>query len=308
MLKQTKVTSVDIAFRLAKNEDTEKSLNAARQKYSAIATRASILYFTVQHLTSLNVMYQFSLSWFYTVFQACLHGPKKEIEPEKKKTSITIGGETLDLSTKSSNNKRMSMLRRTSTQSKGESQPDLREVSFQSYVDSILDFLTHTVYQVVSWALFTEHQLIFSFSVCVNILKHALSEHTEQKISLRENAFFLMSALLADMQQNALAKKVHDLGDFKVFERLTLDEKSVRQLLLLEETLPHKFNALSLNMKNNHDTLWKEFMAVKDPYKYMALNGWHYKFLLKMETTLIHHFSKHYRIYKMLLVQSPPYI
>ena len=93
VLKQTKVTSADIAVRLTKNEETEKNLNVARQKYAAIAVRASILYFTVQNLASLNVMYQFSLSWFYSVFQSCLSGPTK------KKASVMIGGEQVDIST-----------------------------------------------------------------------------------------------------------------------------------------------------------------------------------------------------------------
>ena len=72
VLKKSKETSIDISMRLKRNEETEKNLNIARQRYSAIATRATILYFSVQNLTELNVMYQFSLAWFYSVFQSCL--------------------------------------------------------------------------------------------------------------------------------------------------------------------------------------------------------------------------------------------
>ena len=72
VLKKSKETSTDISIRLKRNEETEKNLNLARQRYSAIATRASILYFSVQNLTELNIMYQFSLNWFYNVFQSCL--------------------------------------------------------------------------------------------------------------------------------------------------------------------------------------------------------------------------------------------
>lgn len=74
VLKQTKQTSADIAARLERNEITEKSLNVARQKFAPIATRATVLYFTVQNLSELNVMYQFSLAWFYAAFQSCLGG------------------------------------------------------------------------------------------------------------------------------------------------------------------------------------------------------------------------------------------
>ena len=111
VLKQTKITSADIAVRLTKNEEAEKNLNLARQKYAAIAIRASILYFTVQNLTSLNVMYQFSLSWFYSVFQSCLSGPSK------KKTSIMIGGEQVDIAPtapKSTNVAKVGAMRRGS--------------------------------------------------------------------------------------------------------------------------------------------------------------------------------------------------
>ena len=74
------------------------------------------------------------------------------------------------------------------------------------------------------------------------------------------------------MQQNILSEKIKTLGDFKIFSNLSIDEKNLRQLLLLEEILPNKFKALCLNMKNNHGTLWKEFIACKDPYKFMSLN------------------------------------
>ena len=74
VLKQSKEMSVDITLRLDRNEQTERSVNVARQRYAPIAERASILYFTVQNLCALNIMYQFSLDWFYKVFQSCLGG------------------------------------------------------------------------------------------------------------------------------------------------------------------------------------------------------------------------------------------
>lgn len=72
VLKQTKQMSIDIEKRLEKSFSTEKSLNAARLRFAPAATRAAVLYFTVQNLSELNVMYQFSLAWFYSVFQSCL--------------------------------------------------------------------------------------------------------------------------------------------------------------------------------------------------------------------------------------------
>ena len=150
---------------------------------------------------------------------------------------------------------------------------ELEDMSFSTYIESILDHLTQTVYQVVSWALFAEHQLIFSFSVCINILKHPGSGGDEQKIATKENSFFLISTLLADMQQNVLSERIKSLGDFNVFVELSIDEKSLRQLVLLEEMLPLKFGGLCANMKVNHDKLWAELVSCKDPYKFMSSNG-----------------------------------
>ena len=96
VLKKSKETSTDISTRLKRNEDTERSLNVARQKYSAIATRASILYFSVQNLTELNVMYQFSLSWFYNVFQSCLGKPSHSCFAKLSSNKLIIRGVTFD--------------------------------------------------------------------------------------------------------------------------------------------------------------------------------------------------------------------
>ena len=280
VLKQTKKTSVDIGIRLKKNEDTEKNLNFARQKYSAIAIRASILYFNVQNLASLNVMYQFSLSWFYTVFQSCLgvNKPKKEERGSRPRPSIVIADQQgLGFADPDADAAKPGLLSKHSTSLSIKSTSSSEaifssESEFQNYIESIILRLTLTVYQVVSWGLFAEHQLIFSFSVCVNILRHP-DYPSNERISQREYNFFLNSTLMADMHQDSLSQKIKTLGDFRIFSELALDEKILRQLLLLEEMNSDKFNNLCLNMLNNHDTLWKEFMAVKDPYKFMSANS-----------------------------------
>ena len=96
VLKQTKQTSVAIERRLERNAHTERSLNVARLKFAPIATRATVLYFTVQNLSELNVMYQFSLAWFHAVFQSCLGGGASTSSlgdgVEKKSTSGVSGG------------------------------------------------------------------------------------------------------------------------------------------------------------------------------------------------------------------------
>ena len=84
---------------------------------------------------------------------------------------------------------------------------------FNGHVDQIISTLTHTIYQVVSWAMFAEHKLIFSFSICVNILKHNGPDSGDQKISESEYNFFLNSTLLADMQLDALTEKIENIKE-----------------------------------------------------------------------------------------------
>lgn len=286
VLKQTKQTSHDIGIRLKRNEETERNLNLARQKYSAIAVRASILYFTVQNLVQLNIMYQFSLSWFYTVFQSCLGGVNtNNVNPEssQKTASVVLAESGLNVGEMLSPrlsagtvrphifNKTKSTVSSSSIKSQ---EPRIfnSEAEFQAYIDSILLLLTHTVYQVVSWALFAEHQLIFSFSLSINILKHT-ENNSEQRIAAKEYNFFLNSTLLADMQQDILEEKIKSLEDTKFAGELLIDEKVLRQLLLLEETLTDRFKSICKNMQTNKETFWKIFMSVKDPYQLMSIQG-----------------------------------
>lgn len=110
VLKQTKQTSIDIEIRLKRNEQAEKNLNLARQKFSSIATRATVLYFTVQNLSELNIMYQFSLSWFYSVFESCLGEAKdKNMDDEDEMVEHSLDRNLKKLAT-SSGMRRMSRL------------------------------------------------------------------------------------------------------------------------------------------------------------------------------------------------------
>lgn len=51
---------------------TERKLNLARKRYLPVAVRGSVLYFVIADLTSVDVMYQFSLEWFQNMFITCI--------------------------------------------------------------------------------------------------------------------------------------------------------------------------------------------------------------------------------------------
>lgn len=155
---------------------------------------------------------------------------------------------------------------------------------FNSHVSSIINILTYTTYQVVSWAMFAEHKLIFSFSICVNILKHDSPELADQKVSENGYNFFLNSTLLADMQLDTLNEKIQNFKEYAFPGELLIDDKVLRQLMLLEETLPEKFNDLCQNMETNLTNVWKGLMDSNDPYDFMSIECKWFKNIQAAET------------------------
>lgn len=286
VLKQSKSTSKDIQIRLDKNEKTEKSLNTIRQTYSEIATRGSILFFTVQNLASLNIMYQFSLNWFYNLFKSCLDGVSSQsgesmgsIEAGSQLQApklinledMIVSGKPREESNISS--KTVENSDQTATTTAAANREFKSEEEFKEYIETIVTHLTHTVYHVVSLALFNAHKLIFSFSLSINILKHEESSDS-QKIGIKDYNFFLNSTLLADMQHDALSKRIKATENLRVlFDELFIDERKVRQLILLEDVLPDKFKSTCQNMLENTKSLWKRFIMIKDPYQFMSYEG-----------------------------------
>lgn len=279
----------------------------ARQRYSPIAIRATILYFTVQNLAELNVMYQFSLSWFYNVFQSCLGNDietavrKLSYNENEIKSSLMLGGGGVDSALNleyfaDSNGAKLSAgtlrpahravktnissssslsVNESTLENDAQTKADFKSDSeFKTYIDAIIYNLTQTVYQAVSWALFAQHQLIFSFSLCVNILKHNESQSVD-RISAKGYNFFLNSTLLADMQQDALTNKIktHPCDLSAISKLFLLDEKILRQLLLLEESLPDCFRHVCTNMIEDYQTTWSQLMTATDPYELMSNIG-----------------------------------
>ena len=147
------------------------------------------------------------------------------------------------------------------------------DAEFNRHVELIINTLTHTVYQVVSWALFAEHKLIFSFSICVNILKHDNGEATCQKISAVDYNFFLNSTLLADMKLEELNEKIQEFKGMDFAKELLIDDKTLRQLVILEELLPERFRGMCHNIDKNVEFVWRGFMGSNDPYDFTHIEG-----------------------------------
>ncbi|KAG1663699.1 hypothetical protein FOA52_013267 [Chlamydomonas sp. UWO 241] len=71
-LNETKSKSITIAKSLEGSKTLQASLNEQREAYRPIAGRGSTMYFLIKDLSTLNSMYQFSLSAFLLLFKAAL--------------------------------------------------------------------------------------------------------------------------------------------------------------------------------------------------------------------------------------------
>eukprot|EP00731_Ephydatia_muelleri_P009156 Em0004g1494a len=93
---ELKVTFAQISKQLAEAEQTEVQITTAREKYSPVATRGSVMYFVVATLAEVDPMYQFSLKYFNQLFNLCIKNSphskdlEKRLEILLKSTTSTI--------------------------------------------------------------------------------------------------------------------------------------------------------------------------------------------------------------------------
>ena len=68
-LEITKKTANEIEVKAVEAKMTAVKIDEARESYRPVAARASLLYFILNDLNKINMLYQFSLKAFNTVFQ-----------------------------------------------------------------------------------------------------------------------------------------------------------------------------------------------------------------------------------------------
>jgi dynein heavy chain len=76
-LEESKFTSTLIQGRMQDNVITQEIVAATREKYRSVAQRGSILYFCVADLALIDTMYQYSLSYFFRLFNMCIDQAEK---------------------------------------------------------------------------------------------------------------------------------------------------------------------------------------------------------------------------------------
>ncbi|KXS21750.1 hypothetical protein M427DRAFT_107149 [Gonapodya prolifera JEL478] len=76
-LAASKETSHEITVKVAAAEKTEEDIDATRMKYSPVAIRTRILFFCITELSTIDPMYQYSLSWFLNLFSGAISHSEK---------------------------------------------------------------------------------------------------------------------------------------------------------------------------------------------------------------------------------------
>ena len=81
-LGTSKVTSTIIKQRVQESEQTNITINEAREMYRSAATRGSIIYFIIADMANIDPMYQYSLDYFQNLFTKCIMESKKDEDIE----------------------------------------------------------------------------------------------------------------------------------------------------------------------------------------------------------------------------------
>ena len=95
-LEASRKTSAEINQRMKESEVTEKEIDATRESFRPVAYRASLLFFCVTDLSTIDSMYQNSLQWFQQLFENGVTDSQPSADP-KERTQILNDYFTLSL-------------------------------------------------------------------------------------------------------------------------------------------------------------------------------------------------------------------
>lgn len=87
-LKTSKATSISIQESLAVAEQTEKEIDLTREGYEPCSKRASILFFTLNDMSVIDPMYQFSLDAYNALFVLSIDKSSKRINLSERINSL----------------------------------------------------------------------------------------------------------------------------------------------------------------------------------------------------------------------------
>ena len=219
-LGESKELSKVIAERLRESEKTEAEINEMRERYRAVATRGSIIYFVIADLALIDPMYQFSLAYFTALYNR-----------------------VIDLAEKSND--------------------------LETRLSTLKTFLTATAYSNVCRGLFESTKLLYSFLLCVQIMREA------GQISDVEWNLLLRGGIATNPVPNPLPE--------------TIPEGGWSFLAAVEKALPEVFQGISAHVADKANVeAWRAWAEHQDPHTQKLpapwdtqLNRLHFMLVLK---------------------------
>lgn len=88
ILDSSKILSIDIMKKQAIAKKTEIQIEGFRQNYQPIAVHSSALYYTITDLPNIDPMYQYSLSWFISLYVTSIDTANKSKVLERRLTFL----------------------------------------------------------------------------------------------------------------------------------------------------------------------------------------------------------------------------
>lgn len=88
VLANTKAKAAEVKDKLAAADDTRKNINEKREQFRPVATRGSVLYFSIVEISLVNCMYQTSLNQFLELFMKSMDVAEKAALASKRVQSI----------------------------------------------------------------------------------------------------------------------------------------------------------------------------------------------------------------------------
>ncbi|KAH9496161.1 Dynein heavy chain 6, axonemal [Bulinus truncatus] len=287
-LQESKKKSQEIYQRVGESEETEKNLNKARKRYLPVATRGSVIYFVIAELANIDVMYQYSLSWFQSMFSACITECISEANRSLSHNSFASG-----VLRPSSARSIKSMHYSDSEDEHSDENTDLdSSPALMDHLTNMIERLTYNIYRIVSVGLFSNHQLIFTFMLCSNIMRANIrskdSTITMEGIKENEWHFFLYgnvaAALKSQDKEQSEKGQPRENGSKDVAVEQTEDKKEIKptstykklcpswisdsvwkQCQFLEATVDN-FDHLCLSLENNEHQ-WEQFRNAENVFE-----------------------------------------
>ncbi|XP_038654802.1 dynein heavy chain 14, axonemal-like [Scyliorhinus canicula] len=259
-LQKSKDMSKVIQMRIEASEENEKKIVDARKKYLPMATRGSVLYFVMDELGKLNCMYQFSLHWFMKIFTESVSDIHK---PHTRRPRSGFMQRASKLQGSGSEFKHLLMSNAK------------MHIGFKSYLRNMMNTLTENTYKLVWYALFTEHQLCFSFMLCSSIMRTSQTDKDELNnmgyLPESEWQIFLHISILANVKDSKKTEEAEGTEAHSWFEQSGnaqwMTEATWKQCLYLN-THVNSFALLCISM-NTNPFQWENFLMAEELYHFM---------------------------------------